>query len=127
VIYADASALVKLVQHEEGSEAVAELLAAARDACSSLVVAIEVELAARRGRGDEGASLARAVLRELTLLDFGREIAAAAARLAPLRALEAIHLASALSLGHAVEGFVTYDRRLGAAARGAGLTVLAPA
>jgi predicted nucleic acid-binding protein len=52
----------------------------------------------------------------------------AAARVEPtsLRALDAIHLATALSLGHDLSGIVVYDRRLADAARGAGLTVWAP-
>jgi len=50
------------------------------------------------------------------------------AGLAPgtLDSLDAIHLASALSLRDVLEGFVAYDRRLCAAARSAGLRVLAP-
>jgi hypothetical protein len=41
--------------------------------------------------------------------------------------LDAVHLASALSLGADLEGLVTYERRLSAAAQGAGVRVLAPA
>lgn len=45
----------------------------------------------------------------------------------PLRALDAIHLATALSLEPDLEGMVAYDKRLSGAARAAGLTVWAPA
>jgi predicted nucleic acid-binding protein len=38
-----------------------------------------------------------------------------------------VHLASALSLGADLEAVVTYDRRLAAAARAAGVAVLVPA
>ena len=41
-----------------------------------------------------------------------------------LRSLDAIHLATALSLGQDLDAFLTYDRRLGAAATAAGVTVL---
>ena len=43
-----------------------------------------------------------------------------------LRSLDAIHLASALSIGDDPEAFVTYDERLAEAAREAGLNVLMP-
>ncbi len=43
-----------------------------------------------------------------------------------LRTLDAIHLASALDMGADLEAFVTYDARLAAAARDAGLTVVSP-
>jgi predicted nucleic acid-binding protein len=44
-----------------------------------------------------------------------------------LRTLDAIHLASALSLGDMPEAFVTYDRRLAEAAARVKLNVVAPA
>ena len=43
-----------------------------------------------------------------------------------LRSLDAIHLATALHLGNGLSDFVTYDRRLLAAARQAGLSTAAP-
>jgi predicted nucleic acid-binding protein len=49
----------------------------------------------------------------------------AARHAGPLRALDAIHLASALDAG--VQRMLVYDRRLAAAAEGAGLEVVAPA
>lgn len=52
-----------------------------------------------------------------------------AAALAPisLRTLDAIHLASALSLGEVVRTFVTYDERLRTAGTAAGVEIAAPA
>jgi predicted nucleic acid-binding protein len=44
-----------------------------------------------------------------------------------LRTLDAIHLATALSLREDLGEFATYDTRLAGAAREAGLAVLAPA
>jgi len=46
---------------------------------------------------------------------------------AGLRSLDAIHLASALTLGDELDAFVTYDARQADAARAAGLTVESPA
>ena len=44
-----------------------------------------------------------------------------------LRTLDAIHLAAAASLRGSLAAFVTYDKKLGAAAKEAGLPVLSPA
>jgi predicted nucleic acid-binding protein len=44
-----------------------------------------------------------------------------------LRSLDAVHLATALSLQPELAGMIVYDHRLAAAARAAGLTVWAPA
>lgn len=43
-----------------------------------------------------------------------------------LRSLDAIHLATALSLGDELDGLVTYDERLARAARERGIPTLAP-
>ena len=43
-----------------------------------------------------------------------------------LRSLDAIHLATALDLGHDLEGIVTYDTRLAEAAVHNGVTVVSP-
>lgn len=43
-----------------------------------------------------------------------------------LRSLDAIHLASALSMGSELDALITYDVRLADAARAAGLTVVTP-
>lgn len=43
-----------------------------------------------------------------------------------VRSLDVLHLGTALALAPVLDAFVTYDRRLGAAARHAGLHVLAP-
>jgi predicted nucleic acid-binding protein len=51
---------------------------------------------------------------------------AAALRDPSLRALDAIHLATALSLGDDPEAFVTYDARLARAAARQGMVVVHP-
>lgn len=62
---------------------------------------------------------------ELALSD---EVLDAAATVPPptLRALDAIHLASALTLAEDLAALVTYDTRMLAAARGAELATLQP-
>jgi predicted nucleic acid-binding protein len=69
------------------------------------------------------------VLRRIALIDADYALLGAAAHVDPveLRALDAIHLAAALSLGDELGAIFTYDRRLSDAARQSGLEVLAPA
>ena len=73
--------------------------------------------------------IARNVIAGVALVELNARIAGAAAslELPTLRTLDAIHLASALSLDADVGAFVSYDRRLAQAAEEAGLEVLAPA
>ncbi|WP_245797626.1 type II toxin-antitoxin system VapC family toxin [Mangrovactinospora gilvigrisea] len=55
------------------------------------------------------------------------EVRDLAARMSPaLRALDAVHLASAVSLGSAVDHLVTYDKRMLDAARQLGFSAEAP-
>ncbi len=80
--------------------------------------------------GDEGALQTRAerVLDSIALLRIDDSILATAGTLGPptLRTLDAIHLATALSVRDALEGVIVYDRDLAEAAEVQGLTVLAP-
>ena len=68
------------------------------------------------------------LVESIDLIGVDQEILDEAARLEPpgLRSLDAIHLASALSLGQSLGVVVTYDRRLEEGARLSGLRVLAP-
>ena len=43
-----------------------------------------------------------------------------------LRALDALHIATALRLGADLEGIVTYDERMDAAAQAIGIATIAP-
>ena len=63
------------------------------------------------------------------LLPIGDAILDEATRLAPtgLRSLDAIHLATALSIRDDLGVLLTYDQRLGDAAAERGLTVASPA
>ncbi len=72
---------------------------------------------------------ARQVLEALVILTIPTSVYDVAGRLEPatMRSLDAIHLASALSLGDSLDLFVTYDDRLADAARANGISVTAPA
>jgi predicted nucleic acid-binding protein len=126
-IYLDASALVKLVQHERESDALRRELAARRRWASSVVAAVEVRLAARRSGVEGAVEQAESVLAKLALVALDTSVVLRAGREEGLRALDAIHLASALALGDELEAFVVYDEPLRLAAVTGGLPVAAPA
>ena len=129
VVYLDASALVKLIVVEPESGALFEFLRARPDRASSIVSLVEVPRALRRISGTTAdRRRARRLLGSLYLVDLDRRILAAAAAFEPveLRALDAIHLATAAALGEDLAELVTYDRRLAAAAARLDVAVLAP-
>jgi uncharacterized protein len=63
------------------------------------------------------------------VIDVAEPIRARAAQLEPaaVRSLDALHLATAIELGDALDAVITYDTRMAAAARSHGLAVTAPA
>jgi predicted nucleic acid-binding protein len=71
---------------------------------------------------------AQAVFARIEMLDIDPPLLREAASLDPigLRSLDAIHLATALSIRDELGALVTYDRRLGSAARAYNLEVLIP-
>jgi predicted nucleic acid-binding protein len=133
LFYADASALVKLVRQEPQTEALRTFLDGA-DIISSELVVTEVPRAVHRAAFDDprlplDALLAQAddVLQTIALLPLDRALLLAAGALAEpvLRALDAIHIASAVAV-LPIDAFLTYDDRQGAVARLAGLRTVAP-
>ena len=125
--YVDASALVKLVIPEEDSAALRDELGRWPRLKSSALVRTEVVRAAAIV-SDAARDVALELVESIDLIAVDEEILDEAARLEPrsLRSLDAIHLASALSLGRGLGVVVTYDRRLEDGARRSGLRVLAP-
>ena len=100
-IYVDSSALVKLVLPEAESTALLTLLGDQVEPISSALATVEVMRAARRAsRDSEVHTRAAVVMAALHLVRVDDEILAGAANIEPetLRSLDAIHLASALSL-----------------------------
>jgi hypothetical protein len=69
------------------------------------------------------------LIRQIVEVELSDHVLGRAAGIRPpaLRAAEAIHLASALTLRRELTAFVAYDKRLLAAARDAGLPVASPA
>jgi predicted nucleic acid-binding protein len=124
--YLDTSAFIKLVRSEPESEALrAEL--ADRELLSSVLLSVEGRRASRR-YGTFALSRARAALATITLLPIDQPIVDAAGKLDPaeLRSLDALHLATIISLGEDVERVYCYDARLAQAAQERGIEVSAP-
>ena len=129
LLYLDTSALVKLVLPEKESEALLRSLADWPVRLSSELAAVEVVRAVRRATPDSAAERhAMEILAGLHLLKIDSNILGSAPRLEPrtLRSLDAIHLASALSLGEDLGAIMVYDIGLATAAAHLGLRVLAP-
>lgn len=129
--YLDASALVKLGTVEAETDALRAALSAYDARVTNRLATVEVARALAR-RGATTARLVGAVADAFTglaIMELDHAIADAAGHIAPstLRSLDAIHLASALTLAPELEALVTYDARLADAARAAGLTVVTPA
>ncbi|MFC7220275.1 type II toxin-antitoxin system VapC family toxin [Streptomyces polyrhachis] len=129
MIYLDSAAVVKLVHAEAGSRALrAWLLERADDSwVSSALLEIEVFRALAR-HAPEALTRLHPVLDLVELVGLEPAVRLLAQTLQPatVRSLDAVHLATALHLGPLVTSFVTYDKRLADAARGAGLSVAAP-
>jgi predicted nucleic acid-binding protein len=126
VAYLDASAFVKLVVDEPESPALDVALDAWRWASSALLE-VEARLAVRR-RDPRRLDAVTALLGAVRLIDIDADIRRAAGALTDpgLRSLDAIHLATALSLGDRCGAFFVYDERLGSAARAHGLPATVP-
>ncbi len=137
--FLDASALVKRYVEEEGSETLRSLVRRHRDLAVSRLSAAEAPAAlARRVReGDllpevaQGHAAQLAIdLRDMRVVEVRPRVIELAADLVwrqPLRAYDAMQLASALRLARETAmalTFVCADPRLGACAKGEGLRVL---
>lgn len=134
-LYADSSAVVKYYLDEEGSAETRELLARATRVALSILVRVEVPAAftrafrERRLRDPEFTTVLEDFAQDwagFVVVPLDDALAASAATLVsrhPLRAMDAIHLASAVRfraiLGEPVT-FATFDRRLWEAAAAEG-------
>jgi uncharacterized protein len=127
VAYLDSSALVKLIAIEAETAALRQELRRWPDRASSLLANIEVTRTARR-LGGHAPALAARVLAGLRLLAID-PIAPAAAQIGgtALRSLDAIHLATALSISGELGALITYDNRMISDGQAIGLPVLSPA
>jgi uncharacterized protein len=130
--YLDTSAFMKLVADEPESAAMVAWL----DGCerrdeavlSSDLLRAEARRVARRSIDAAALSSVLAWLERLDLVPISGATYDDAGLVDPpaLRALDAIHLAVALTLGDDLGGVVTYDRRLAEAAAIVGVETLSP-
>jgi predicted nucleic acid-binding protein len=135
VIYLDSCALLKLVRAEPETGALAAFIDEHRGTrwFTSEISRTELARAVRRNSRDE-----EGLRDELVQIDHlcdgldvvpvsSRILSEAAAWEQPhLRTLDAIHLSTAAGLREALSAFITYDKRLAAAAEESGLPVTAP-
>lgn len=129
MIYLDSSALLKLLFQEPESDSLEQWLTqrATTPLLSSELARVEVLRASRR-IDPEALPGARTLLAGLDLIPLTGAVADQAAYVGDtlLRSLDALHLASALSIGGSLSAFVAYDHRLFAAAESAGLEPFRP-
>lgn len=116
--------------HEERESAALESWLSARAATpvvSSVLAKVEVMRACRRVNA-EALPEARALLAGLDLIPLTSDVVDEAAEVGEtiLRSLDAIHLASALSIRADVSAVIAYDHRLAGASSAAGLESIRP-
>lgn len=118
---------MKLPLREPEHEALRAELARWDGYVSSALIAVEAVRACAR-YGDEFAAAAAGGLDSLALLPIDAEVLSRARTMEPndLRSLDAIHLATALSIQADLGVVISYDECLSGAARDHGLTVGTP-
>src|SRR5918996_2816492 len=128
LVYADSSALVKLVIEEPESDALGDYLAADEPAlATSRIALVEVMRATSIANPNpEMRAEAERLLASCLLVDVSDGLLRAAARLTSrrVRALDAVHLASAQRVDP--DAMIVYDRRLRDAAIAVGFLVAHP-
>jgi predicted nucleic acid-binding protein len=129
LLYLDSSAILKIVVPEPESKALFKFLNDWPLRISSELARTEVLRALRRA-GAKAPSFRRGqkTIERLGLLPVDSRVLTDAAFMKPakMRSLDAIHLATALSLGSELAGIVTYDERLSEAASLNRVAVWAP-
>jgi uncharacterized protein len=143
VIYFDTCALIKLIREDADSPALGAFIDARPDTRWSTSELARAELTRtirrvnhdNRGKLIDGPRLraelgyAESLWERLALIPVSARILDDAGALEQpfLRTLDAIHLAAAGSMRRSLSAFVTYDKKLAAAAQEAGLPALSPA
>ncbi|MHB8332030.1 MAG: type II toxin-antitoxin system VapC family toxin [Candidatus Dormibacteria bacterium] len=113
----DSSAIIKPGAAEPQTQALRDYLTERTNRISSALTRTEVQRAATRvSRVHLG--LARRLLGDLELIELDQRLLDQAGQLSPpeLRSLDAIHVATALSLGAELAESITYNQRQAAAA-----------
>jgi predicted nucleic acid-binding protein len=128
-VYLDSSAFVKLFLPEPDSAALTRYLASRPLRVSAMLLRTEVLRASVRATlSPPRMLLVRALLDGIVLIGADVTLSDEAGIMRPpeLRTLDAIHLASARTLGRKLEALVTYDQRLAGAAAWYGVPIVSP-
>ncbi len=134
ILYVDTSALLKLLVREAESAAIERELLTWRELATSIVAEVELPRAVARAREErpdaviDGSVVLQGVLSAAAIIPLNEAVVAAARKVKPVHvgALDAIHIASALSLGRHLAGVVTYDKRMQDALKPLRVSVIAP-
>jgi hypothetical protein len=128
IAYVDSSALLKLVVSEAETAALEADLTTRDGLVTSGLAVVECHRAARRAGSRRILQRTEQVFESVYLLDLTPAILERASTLWPvvLRSLDAIHLASALTVDGTDLEVITYDDRMAEAARANGLRVSQP-
>jgi predicted nucleic acid-binding protein len=123
--YLDTSAYVKLPLEEAGHEDLRSELSRWDGYVSSMLLGVEAIRACSR-YGSDRAKDAKAWLEGMALLPLDDTVLDVATSLPPasVKTLDALHLATALTVQTELGAFFTYDQRLAEAAAGHGLPVV---
>ena len=126
MIYADTSAVVKLLRTDEpDADTVRRFVAEAGDLVSSRLLAIELHAVASRLH-IESRIIAR-LLDRIHQVSIDEDVVQKAIEVnSGLRSLDAIHLATIVVLGEDVDELLCFDRRLCDAAVGLGIPIVDP-
>jgi predicted nucleic acid-binding protein len=126
--YVDASALVKLFKAERETEAFRAALADWPVQVASELIRVEAVCTARRLGGEDVLQRAKATLERINLIPISPGIIELAtyAHTPPLRGMDAIHLATALTMREDLGTMFVYDSDLHAAAQAHHLNPIAP-
>jgi predicted nucleic acid-binding protein len=118
---------VKLPLHERESEALLLELAEWEGHVASVLLGVEAIRACGR-YGERYAADARSFLLDIALLPLDDAVLDRASSIDPtgLRSLDALHLATALSIRDDIGTFISYDDRLATAAADHGFSVTQP-
>lgn len=134
ILYVDTSALLKLLVREAESTAIEHELLKWSNLATSVVTEVELPRAVARAREDrpdsviDGSLILQGVISSAAIIELNEDIVAAARNVAPVHvgALDAIHIASALSLDQELAGVATYDNRMSDSLTQMGVEVIAP-
>jgi predicted nucleic acid-binding protein len=126
--YLDASALVKLFKAERETDAFRAALSDWPVLVASELIRVEAVCTARRLGSEDVLQRAHAALQRIDLIPLSSEIIelAIAAHIPSLRAMDAIHLATALTIREDIGAVFVYDGDLHAAAGAHHLNPIAP-